>query len=852
MATIIQLRHDTKANWESVNPVLAQGEIGIETDTRKIKVGDGYHAWTSVEYTVDPTIIPVILDTFDNTSHDGMSGIAVAEAIADLQAATTAVKFDGEHSVGGSTTPVYVNENGEVVALTYSIAKSVPSNAEFTDTKNTAGSTDTAGKIFLIGATSQTGSSETFSHDTVFVDSDGRLNTAAPAVDANDNTAATTKWVKDQGYIKGINSSDVTTALGYTPYDSSNPAGYTTNEGTVTSVNNVEPVNGNVTIELPSPVTEETVAEWGFTKNEGTVTSINNITPVSGDVTLTAGDVGAYTKEEVNEFQRIFTFEDIGITKTTSSDSTIDLVKEIAGKDLATGTILFGEVRVNDMPPSLVNAEIRVEVLDRQGSKSVLKLALTSCNVEPYEWEFFWFGTSTSGTPSVCTWQPAVRADSVLEKTNTTAYTPSGDYNPATKKYVDDGLSGKQDTLVSGTNIKTVNNASILGEGNINIDSLPAQSGNSGKFLTTDGTDASWATVDALPAQSGNAGKFLTTDGTDASWATISIPTSISDLTDDTATYPVDKADTLTGLTADVAELNILDGVTATTTEINYVDGVTSNIQTQLDNKLAAKPDGTNNLIDNNKVTTTYLPDFILGQMVYAGTFVPTTAVATLTTNAKTKLGTSSNTITLTNDTTAITGYEANEGCYYICSADGTFAGISCITGDWLVSTGTAWDKIDNTDAVTGVKGNAEVNYRTGNVNITADDVLPTQASNSGKFLTTDGTNASWGTVPVPTKISDLTDDTATYPVDKADTLTNLTATVAELNYVNGVTSAIQTQINGKQDKLTQVAPITITQETENGVTYNKISVAYDNNTIKVNSSGQLYADVTIINGGTV
>lgn len=51
----------------------------------------------------------------------------------------------------------------------------------------------------------------------------------------------------------------------------------------------------------------------------------------------------------------------------------------------------------------------------------------------------------------------------------------------------------------------------------------------------------------------------------------------------------------------------------------------------------------------------------------------------------------------------------------------------------------------------------------------------------------------------LPTKISDLTDDTATNPIDKADTLTGLTATVTELNYVDGVTSSIQTQLNGKQ-----------------------------------------------------
>lgn len=48
----------------------------------------------------------------------------------------------------------------------------------------------------------------------------------------------------------------------------------------------------------------------------------------------------------------------------------------------------------------------------------------------------------------------------------------------------------------------------------------------------------------------------------------------------------VDEADSLTGVTASAAELNILDGATLTTEELNYVDGVTSNIQNQLDNKV--------------------------------------------------------------------------------------------------------------------------------------------------------------------------------------------------------------------------------------------------------------------------
>ena len=50
---------------------------------------------------------------------------------------------------------------------------------------------------------------------------------------------------------------------------------------------------------------------------------------------------------------------------------------------------------------------------------------------------------------------------------------------------------------------------------------VPSQTGNSGKYLTTNGTVSSWGAVDALPSQTSNSGKYLTTNGTAASWASI-------------------------------------------------------------------------------------------------------------------------------------------------------------------------------------------------------------------------------------------------------------------------------------------------------------------------------------------
>ena len=53
MTARMQQRRDTAANWTSTNPTLAAGEMGLETDTYKFKVGNGSTAWTALPYSVD-------------------------------------------------------------------------------------------------------------------------------------------------------------------------------------------------------------------------------------------------------------------------------------------------------------------------------------------------------------------------------------------------------------------------------------------------------------------------------------------------------------------------------------------------------------------------------------------------------------------------------------------------------------------------------------------------------------------------------------------------------------------------------------------------------------------------------
>jgi hypothetical protein len=83
-------------------------------------------------------------------------------------------------------------------------------------------------------------------------------------------------------------------------------------------------------------------------------------------------------------------------------------------------------------------------------------------------------------------------------------------------------------TTVSATELGYLDGVTSAVQTQINSKeaTLPSQTGNTGKYLTTDGTDKSWGTVSqyALPSQTGNSGKFLTTNGTSESWGTVTVP----------------------------------------------------------------------------------------------------------------------------------------------------------------------------------------------------------------------------------------------------------------------------------------------------------------------------------------
>lgn len=58
----LQLRQDTTENWKSANPILLEGEMGYNTDTKQFKIGNGINSWNTLDYYK----IPIKYSDIDN------------------------------------------------------------------------------------------------------------------------------------------------------------------------------------------------------------------------------------------------------------------------------------------------------------------------------------------------------------------------------------------------------------------------------------------------------------------------------------------------------------------------------------------------------------------------------------------------------------------------------------------------------------------------------------------------------------------------------------------------------------------------------------------------------------------
>ena len=136
---IIRHRRDTAANWTSNNPVLEAGQLGLETDTLKIKFGNGATAWNSLSYASggggggvtdgDKGDITVSSSGATWTIDNG------AVSYAKMQDVSAASKLIGRGSASGSGDPqeITIGTNLTMSGTTLSAAGSISGSTGSTD-----------------------------------------------------------------------------------------------------------------------------------------------------------------------------------------------------------------------------------------------------------------------------------------------------------------------------------------------------------------------------------------------------------------------------------------------------------------------------------------------------------------------------------------------------------------------------------------------------------------------------------------------------------------------------------------------------------------------------------------------
>jgi hypothetical protein len=457
MATRMQQRRGTASQWTAANPVLNAGELAYETDTGQFKIGDGSTAWTSLPYFKDildldiagkaPLASPTFTGNVTLPSTTTVGTVSAAEiAVLDGLTSSTAElnKLDG---VTASTAEI--NKLAGLLSSTAELNTLVGITATASELNILDGATlSTAELNILDGVTSTTAELNIL---------DGVTSTAAE-LNILDGATLTTS---ELNYVDGVTSA----------IQDQLDAKLSLSGGTMT---------GKITLDGdPSSSLHAATKQYVDNTASGIVAKpqVLGATTANINATYNNGTAG------------------VGATLTYNSNGAFPA--DAAG---AEGWAVGKGILVKNQTNKAENGRYYISDM---GSPST-PYVLTRCGYcdeaseIPGAYTFVQDGTN-AGTGWVQTVADATTFTVGTDDINVVQFSGAGTITAGANISV----SGNEVSTVIDpefTDITVTGNVDFTGATVIGIDALPDQTGNNGKYLTTDGTDASWATLNASPA----------------------------------------------------------------------------------------------------------------------------------------------------------------------------------------------------------------------------------------------------------------------------------------------------------------------------------------------------------------
>lgn len=472
MATRMQQRRGTATQWTNANPILASGEIGWETDTNKFKIGNGLATWATLQYFNDTQDL---LDLYVPLTQKG-----AANGVATL---------DNDGKLLSTQIPTIDELTQD--AINAALVAGTGLDKTYDDGSNTI-TLDIDGTV----------ATKTYADTVAATAQADAETTAANALDAHAIDTTNVHGIADVAAL--ALTSEVQDLFDYHLAQTSNVHGIadTTVLTTQTDVSNAVSTHNS-----------DTTGVHGIADTSKLITSDAASQTISGTVTITGDLVVQGTTTTVDA------------TNLEVTDSLIYLAAEQYDTDVIDIGIFgaYGDVGAGHLHTGLV----------RDASDG--KWKLVSGAEEPTTSEVNFTGV-TYDTLKVGTLEGNVTGNVTGDISGNAGTVTNGVYTTDTGTVTNAMLAGSIANNKLEHSSITLNGSTVSLGGSASIESLPSQTGNTGKYLTTDGSAASWSTVEALPSQTGHSGQYLTTNGSVASWATVNATPALDDLTDVTIT----------------------------------------------------------------------------------------------------------------------------------------------------------------------------------------------------------------------------------------------------------------------------------------------------------------------------